>query len=333
MLCFGAGVLLATAMLHILPEIREGMEETQESLGISWLAEVVFCAGFLLVYLVEEIVHLTLHRTPHREQFHSTLSLREPADKTDSACNIVEECCESGCSNDMEIKKEVKTPKKTPSTGHGHSHLPTGSSSPMRDFFTGKQVGKLYYFKWNVNYFSFGSFLSFRLWGACCGLGTGNKGCLGPFYRLVLKPFATIKHLHFFYCSAISVHKFVIAFCVSLQLLETGPTMLVFFSYLVTFSLVTPLGIGIGMMISGMGTGDELTSAVLQGMVFGELYSSILFPSPMLHSICRPRWRNSLVCCHVWSTAEGEGEGGYRDFSTHWNYSGIQRNDGFGIVM
>ena len=105
MLCFGAGVLLATAMLHILPECREEMEEAQKSLGVSWLAEVIFCAGFFLVYLVEEIVHLTLHRTPHREQIHSTLSLREPADKTDSACKTVEECCESGCNNDMEIKK------------------------------------------------------------------------------------------------------------------------------------------------------------------------------------------------------------------------------------
>ena len=60
--------------------------------------------------------------------------------------------------------------------------------------------------------------------------------------------------------------------------------MLVFFSYLITFSLVTPLGIGMGMMISGMGTGDELTSAVLQGIVFGELYSSIPFLLSMLHS-------------------------------------------------
>ena len=68
-----------------------------------------------------------------------------------------------------------------------------------------------------------------------------------------------------FYFPSISVHKFVITFCVSLELLQTGSTMLVFFSYLVTFSLVSPMGIGVGMMISGMGTDDELTVAVLQG--------------------------------------------------------------------
>ena len=163
MLCFGAGVMLATAMLHILPEIREGMEEAQESLGFSWLAEGIFCAWFLLVYLVEEIVHLTLHRTPHREQIHSTLSLREPADKTDSACKTVEECCDNGCNNDMEMKKEKNPQDTSPSTGHGHSHLPKGSSSPLRDFFTGKQIDRPDYFKQNVNYFSFGSFLPFRL--------------------------------------------------------------------------------------------------------------------------------------------------------------------------
>ena len=65
-----------------------------------------------------------------------------------------------------------------------------------------------------------------------------------------------------FFCSAIAAHKFVIVFCVSLELLQTGPTMLVFFSYLVTFSLVTPVGIGLGMIF----TGDDLSVAVLQGM-------------------------------------------------------------------
>ena len=53
-----------------------------------------------------------------------------------------------------------------------------------------------------------------------------------------------------------------------MELLQTGSTMLVFFSYLVTFSLVSPMGIGVGMMISGMGTDDELTVAVLQGKVY-----------------------------------------------------------------
>ena len=47
-------------------------------------------------------------------------------------------------------------------------------------------------------------------------------------------------------------------------MLQTGPTMLVFFSYLVTLSMVSPMGIGLGMMVSEMRTDDELTVAVLK---------------------------------------------------------------------
>ena len=116
LLCFGAGVLLATSMLHIMPEIRHGMEEAEESLGISWLAELIVCAGFFLVYLVEELVHLTLHSTPHREQLHRTLSLRKSVGQPDSTCNTVRasDCCEddADCHNDMEVKDTTSNTAK-----------------------------------------------------------------------------------------------------------------------------------------------------------------------------------------------------------------------------
>lgn len=47
-LCFGAGVLLATAILHMLPEVREDLPDH---------AELVFSCGFLVLYLIEECVH------------------------------------------------------------------------------------------------------------------------------------------------------------------------------------------------------------------------------------------------------------------------------------
>eukprot|EP00090_Calanus_glacialis_P034680 TRINITY_DN5852_c0_g1_i1.p1 TRINITY_DN5852_c0_g1~~TRINITY_DN5852_c0_g1_i1.p1 ORF type:complete len:384 (-),score=70.16 TRINITY_DN5852_c0_g1_i1:90-1241(-) len=277
LLCFGAGVLLATALLHILPETRHGMEEAQESLGIGWLAELVFCVGFFLVYLVEEVVHLTLHRTPHREQIHTTLALRDPSDKADSACNTIEESCGTDCNtieegrgtdcntieetcgtdchNDMQTKKENDllfdtgcgtgchndreiTKENNLDTGHGHSHLPAGSSSsPLRDFFT-------------VLALSFHSVFE----GLAVGLEKHPKDVWALF-------------------TAIAAHKFVIVFCVSLELLQTGPTMLVFFSYLVTFSLVTPVGIGLGMIFSG----DDLSLAVLQGLAGGTILYVVMF--------------------------------------------------------
>merc|ERR1711892_883236 len=158
LLCFGAGVLLATSMLHILPEIREGMVGAAENLGIEWLAELVVCAGFFLVYLVEELVHLTLHTTPHREQLHKTVSLRKSRKQVDSTCNTAPEssenncyegeCCEKevDCHNDMEVespdslavpKKEYKPKDNNGTAGHSHTHLPSGSElSTLRDFLT-----------------------------------------------------------------------------------------------------------------------------------------------------------------------------------------------------
>ncbi|XP_052752177.1 zinc transporter ZIP3 [Galleria mellonella] len=48
-LCLGAGVLLATSILHMLPEARENLPD---------LSELMLCIGFFLVYFVDEIVHL-----------------------------------------------------------------------------------------------------------------------------------------------------------------------------------------------------------------------------------------------------------------------------------
>ena len=68
-----------------------------------------------------------------------------------------------------------------------------------------------------------------------------------------------------FYYLAISVHKLVITFTMSLELLQTGPTMYVFLTYLITFSLVNPFGIALGMVISETGHSNELIEAVLRG--------------------------------------------------------------------
>eukprot|EP00092_Neocalanus_flemingeri_P030329 GFUD01032924.1.p1 GENE.GFUD01032924.1~~GFUD01032924.1.p1 ORF type:complete len:434 (+),score=123.10 GFUD01032924.1:465-1766(+) len=289
LLCFGAGVLLATSMLHILPETRHGMEEAQESLGISWLAELVVCAGFFLVYLVEELVHLTLHGTPHREQLHRTLSLRKSVGLSDSTCNTVPNCCEdegSDCHNDMEMKEtDSNTAKYNPkyevrlsistsdmfpnyhspdslvvpkeenpkpnsvssdtghNPGHSHSHLGT-SQSTLRDFFT---------------------VLALSFHAVFEGLAVGLEEDTEDVWALF---------------TAISVHKFVITFCVSLELLQTGTSMLVFLCYLVTFSLVSPMGIGVGMLISEMATGEDyyqLTVAVLQGLAGGTILYIVMF--------------------------------------------------------
>jgi zinc transporter 1/2/3 len=49
LLCFGAGILMATSLVHMLPEVSEDLGHG--------LAEIVFCIGFLVVYLADELLH------------------------------------------------------------------------------------------------------------------------------------------------------------------------------------------------------------------------------------------------------------------------------------
>jgi zinc transporter 1/2/3 len=86
LLCFGGGVLLYTIFLHLQPEVREGIQELQSIEALPefrhdlHLAELVFCAGFFFVYLVEELVHAVLDRRQHEREdeavLHRTMSLR-----------------------------------------------------------------------------------------------------------------------------------------------------------------------------------------------------------------------------------------------------------------
>lgn len=48
LLCFGAGVLLSTSLIHMLPEVREKLPN---------YPELIFCAGFFMVYVADEFLH------------------------------------------------------------------------------------------------------------------------------------------------------------------------------------------------------------------------------------------------------------------------------------
>lgn len=89
LLCFGGGVLLFTTFLHLGPEVRENMEELREH-GLLpefllesdiHLADLIFCAGFFLVYFIDEAVHSILDSSPpvleEEAVLHRTMSLRK----------------------------------------------------------------------------------------------------------------------------------------------------------------------------------------------------------------------------------------------------------------
>merc|ERR1711997_1121824 len=80
-------------------------------------------------------------------------------------------------------------------------------------------------------------------------------------------------------CFAIAAHKFIISFCVGLQLTTSGMKPLVITVYMTIFSLITPLGIGIGMgMASIQSTAIQSpTVTVFQGLAAGTLLYVVFF--------------------------------------------------------
>lgn len=77
---------------------------------------------------------------------------------------------------------------------------------------------------------------------------------------------------------AVSAHKLVIAFCIGMELVATGTTFLLSVIYVFTFAVVSPLGIGIGIAITGNeGNDTGVASVILQGLASGTLLYVVFF--------------------------------------------------------
>ncbi|KAI8037217.1 hypothetical protein M5D96_009968 [Drosophila gunungcola] len=82
-----------------------------------------------------------------------------------------------------------------------------------------------------------------------------------------------------FMFGAVAAHKLVLAFCVGMELLVARTRASLAIVYLVTFSIVTPIGIGVGLGISQQVAAGQpsLPSGVLQGIACGTLLYVVFF--------------------------------------------------------
>merc|ERR1712059_111166 len=143
--------------------------------------------------------------------------------------------------------KKGKRQSVTESSGNHHSHLMISpqSDSAFRDFLT-------------VLALSFHAVFE----GLALGLEEDNADVWALF-------------------AAISCHKFVITFCMSIELLQAGTKIKMFILYILTFSLVSPIGVVVGIIITEFSNTDssyhELTVAILQGLAAGTILYVVMF--------------------------------------------------------
>ncbi|CAH0548125.1 unnamed protein product [Brassicogethes aeneus] len=77
---------------------------------------------------------------------------------------------------------------------------------------------------------------------------------------------------------AVSAHKFVIAFCIGVELMASQMTTTMVVVYVFTFAVVSPLGIGIGIAVNNIDhSSTETISVILQGLASGTLLYVVFF--------------------------------------------------------
>lgn len=76
---------------------------------------------------------------------------------------------------------------------------------------------------------------------------------------------------------AVAAHKLVLAFCVGVELMVTRTKRCLAITYILTFAAVSPIGIGIGILVSGESGYSNVTAAILQGLASGTLLYVVFF--------------------------------------------------------
>jgi len=235
-LCFGAGLLLSTCFIHMIPEVRESFEEAA-ALG-EWpileqfpFAETVVCLGFFAVYLFEELGERLISK-------HNKKAAEEKPHESNIPDDIqTETSLESNIHQHQSSAEEAD---------HGHSHGPNLNDLEQKSLAAAIR-GFLLVFA-----LSFHSIFE--------GMAIG----LQPKTRDV-----------WFLFAAVTVHELAIMFCVGLEMLTSKVRVGIYIIYMVTLGFVTPLGVVIGILVTEYITdptpAHALSVAILQAIAAGTL--------------------------------------------------------------
>ena len=243
LLSLGGGVLLCTTFMHLLPEVTENIQllQAQKQLPIFpfHLAEFLMCIGFFTMYLVEQLVHCYI-RSRQKMNTHTNAVQTTPDQKRNSCISSIDLI-----ENDVENAKYQEY-----NNSHSHLQLPTDSENLDKDKFVSSLRGLLIVLALSVH----------ELFE---GLAVGLEGSASNVWFLF---------------GAVAAHKLVLAFCVGIELIVAKTYKWLAFVYIITFSVVSPIGIGIGIFVSHDATSStNLVSVLLQGLATGTLLYVVFF--------------------------------------------------------
>ncbi|XP_063885232.1 zinc transporter ZIP2-like isoform X2 [Scylla paramamosain] len=268
-LCFGAGVLLSIVFLHLLPETQENFHYAMEEGFIQHtsypVAEVSVCSGFFLVYLMEEVIHgWVAHQKGIQDpqvtnEGPATVEEAQKEARARRRSSRMSELRQSTSSVlGVTVIKEMKgylngsfegeeaTPdseKNCEASNSVHIHHRQDQVTPGLSL-----VGTLMV----VTALSFHGVME----GLAIGLEENNQDIWTLF-------------------AALCCHKVILAFSMSMELLQAGMKLYPFLLSVTIFSLASPLGGLVGALVAGFSDQESvagiLTTTLLQAVSGGAI--------------------------------------------------------------
>jgi zinc transporter 1/2/3 len=303
-LCFGGGVLLATCFIHMIPEVRESIEAVKRS-GSTVIsddtsfpfAELLICCGFFLVYVIEEVAHRLFIHSGHSEP--------RAHPSTHQCCSTIEtefRKTEGNTGGKFTFRDDTDVPvsarsrprtggKIVPASSQVHliaSSLSLEQSGKDPDAFSLPQhpavitvgshsscTAQSEVLRHHNSGFALRSLSQQSTVGSVRRfLVVVALSCHSVFEGLAIGLQQTQRDVWYLF-TAVTIHACAILFCVGLELVTSGIRLLNLVLYVVILSLVSPLGVVIGILVTVHSSSDGplqgLVVAVLQGIAGGTI--------------------------------------------------------------
>lgn len=269
-MCFSGGMLLYTTMVQLQPDVRNHVIRLQhdgqlpDDPSFKNLGDLIFCTGFFVVFLIDDIVHAALDRAAAK-------SSADSGGRTAARQNALRRSMSLRRRN-VRRRSQSTIPRPSfaamPSDVDDEYGMPLAIKSDRFPNTTDEEDG---------------------------GGGDGDEGAVASFSCL----FAVLGlSFHEVFAglvigmennprdvwsltAAVATRKMLIAFCVGLELVRTNTRRSMLFLSAVTFAVVTPVGIATGALIGKYGTADDgrpgPETVVLQGLAAGTLLYVVFF--------------------------------------------------------
>ncbi|KAK3096798.1 hypothetical protein FSP39_003409 [Pinctada imbricata] len=279
--CLSGGVFFGTAILHLLPEATEQIEEYIEA--DYPVASALVGAGFLLVLSVEHIIGACNGDQAH---FHGHCHGSVENGHQNQALNVDDNL--DGSAKKTQTKISPTPGKDSSVTGISYIKTSSAETAHLPATFTGQPTSEQgldanshepnVTMKTN-NAVNTGNYdenkvsrlrtiilvLALSLHMIFEGLAVGLQETNQEVWKLV---------------GILTLHKCIVAFSTGLQLEETLHSFKKVLLLIIGFSFVAPLGVGIGFLVTeygGEGQAQGISSGVLQSMATGTFFYITFF--------------------------------------------------------